>query len=1594
MKEIQSIVAGGTSENTMLLHRPALIKSNVNVHDIVSSVQRLLTQEVEAKKNATEENNVLDTPDVSSSWSSILPAIFGNTGDDIQPIKKPQQIVMTTDAVVLDTTTEREKNKNETQTQKQSQTNGNHIQNNDKIKRKPVTEQPSTIFVTRRKQTQTAPKPTTTGKPISVGYRHEVTTKATEDLTTTTSRFVTRRRTPLTTTTTMPKTSSEIPSTTTIATTSTTTTTEDPPRTPVPSTTTVMPTTTPLQEPKITKIPYLSEPFKVSVLKEAANLLLVDAKTSTAATTTSSTTTVSPLPETTSKAGPTSTVGTTIKEAETSPITVNLEASTTSSSPLTIPSTTAADVISSAHESTATVSLEDDKKITTTENNFQTTIKLEDDFNNDMTEEMLAESRSTTEYPELDVAPELETDSPTSFDSMFSLNQIIESLRDDPSTEHMGLLMANRENFDTFLSTTVFDRDGTTEIIEDKNDGVTETNEDFAITTERYNSEIESVPSINDSNVYKSEVMFVEEKEPLIFDLPTTTELVSDNEETTVYDENIPIAQRLTLENDAKPSQLKMNPTVEAAENFIENYHGNVPDSLAVENIRNENEITKIAALQNLTLTQLIHKTATVASQLSNDGDHKNYNDAHLKSSPMIDKFHLMQIMDMVKNDKSEVKPIGNETTNNKISYETSIVKKTQSISEVHSKPTENLSVDDNIEMDSDPNMIRVPLLSNEKDSSTEISVESDVHEEIHAVRVKMPTKSKPTQTIIQTTSQISVEPVVGNIAADILSPIGMIDREMMEKWNITMPPEDEDDDIENEDDYMNLLEDNLESRTTESSLDEDEEMMEMFTTTTSIPSLLIEELTTLVKIEESSTEMNEEGTTLISIENTTLEKVQPTTPSYRETSTENYPKMTTESFEGTTEFNNNDVVEEKNNLEEIPEKTTMKYIEIMTTEKNSDDKDSTEMAQELSTPLSETTTLENIKQDSVKTSTLSDFEEVPTTAENSTEKKLEIDDIIKSKKPLENLIAETTTTSIIIEAKNDENAFINLGEATTAETSTIKLSRIPQMEAKKHTVVLIPNDRSSIPHMKPVNNYRPSNEQKIYHINNAPSKSSIQMPTFNTLKNKVQNSNRGRPLPTSFKLEAAPQQALGLEESTINASEDILEFAKLCNELAFTFWKSLTSEGISSARSLVISPFALTSMLAMIFLGARGSTSGEMNEMLRLDDMVTFNPHLIFRNITDSVENSKDAGLATSAFVRELFSDRSKGKILSFYKDKAQQFYSGHVEEVNFSIINDIIRRRTNLLVKRHTWGKINEYLKTNNIWLNPPLAGITANIYQTDCTQATVNERDGEMFFQVLPAIRQRRLIPVPAAVWKSGFTAGYDPELDATVVAFGGSTNVVSTIFIMPGQQGHSVPGDNLERLESMFMANAISKNAWKRLLMTLMERPGLEVQIPRFSHRSFINATNGLLKMGLNDLFNFDKADLRGLTGSSTRDIFISDMIQINTFSTCGEDKIHDQHHVEMYPAPPIRERNVKYDRQSEELEMDSTNFDYDDVVERSLYDPLFDQSYLELPLPLRPRQARLPEAPRLRFDKPFLYIVRHNPTGMILYMGRFNPRLLP
>lgn len=424
----------------------------------------------------------------------------------------------------------------------------------------------------------------------------------------------------------------------------------------------------------------------------------------------------------------------------------------------------------------------------------------------------------------------------------------------------------------------------------------------------------------------------------------------------------------------------------------------------------------------------------------------------------------------------------------------------------------------------------------------------------------------------------------------------------------------------------------------------------------------------------------------------------------------------------------------------------------------------------------------------------------------------------------------------------------------------------------------------------------------------------------------------------------------LGLESTLEKMDNNKKDFIKLCNDLAFRYWHSImsTMRNNNLARSVVMSPFAITSILSMIFLAARGQTTAEMNSILKLDGAFTFNPHYLFKTVTDSIQINNREGVLNSALVRELFSDKSHGELLNFYKGRVKFFYDGYVDEVNFTTISDIIRRRTNLFIKTKINGPSLEYLHSNTITLRPPLAAFTATNFQTDCSNASIKGRDGEMYFIVLPSVHQRRLIQIPAVVHKSNFLLGYEPLLDTIVASIQEDENSnISTVFMMPGRQSllnsKLGPIDDLLNLEKQLIEDP---SVYNLMLRTLAKRDPMEIQLPRFSHRSIINSTEILWKMGFNELLTKNRANLQGL-GATNEQLYLSDLMQINTFTNCAnhfKDIHHDEDTISSLSAS---------DRQRKDSQ----------------------------------------KITRLRFNRPFLYFVRHNPTGLIIHMGRFNPRLV-
>ena len=95
-----------------------------------------------------------------------------------------------------------------------------------------------------------------------------------------------------------------------------------------------------------------------------------------------------------------------------------------------------------------------------------------------------------------------------------------------------------------------------------------------------------------------------------------------------------------------------------------------------------------------------------------------------------------------------------------------------------------------------------------------------------------------------------------------------------------------------------------------------------------------------------------------------------------------------------------------------------------------------------------------------------------------------------------------------------------------------------------------------------------------------------------------------------------------GLEEtSQLNRAQR--NFVGINNNLGFDMFKATLEEPEHKEENLVFSSLSATTSLALVFLGARGVTSWEINELLRLDEMISFNPHLMYKSVTDDFETN-----------------------------------------------------------------------------------------------------------------------------------------------------------------------------------------------------------------------------------------------------------------------------------------------------------------------------------------------------------------------------------
>ena len=115
----------------------------------------------------------------------------------------------------------------------------------------------------------------------------------------------------------------------------------------------------------------------------------------------------------------------------------------------------------------------------------------------------------------------------------------------------------------------------------------------------------------------------------------------------------------------------------------------------------------------------------------------------------------------------------------------------------------------------------------------------------------------------------------------------------------------------------------------------------------------------------------------------------------------------------------------------------------------------------------------------------------------------------------------------------------------------------------------------------------------------------------------------------------AAPEGNLGLSITDSGLDSAARQFVQRNNQVGFDLYRKLLEQ--SQDDNLLFSPLSATSSLSMIFLGARGPTSWQINELLELDKIVTVNPHLLYKNISDNLSATSDSSASKDILVSKV---------------------------------------------------------------------------------------------------------------------------------------------------------------------------------------------------------------------------------------------------------------------------------------------------------------------------------------------------------------------
>jgi serpin B len=373
--------------------------------------------------------------------------------------------------------------------------------------------------------------------------------------------------------------------------------------------------------------------------------------------------------------------------------------------------------------------------------------------------------------------------------------------------------------------------------------------------------------------------------------------------------------------------------------------------------------------------------------------------------------------------------------------------------------------------------------------------------------------------------------------------------------------------------------------------------------------------------------------------------------------------------------------------------------------------------------------------------------------------------------------------------------------------------------------------------------------------------------------------------------------QISDLEWKQPGLSSAAFDPAESVNGLAFDLYKKLAS---GNGGNLFLSPYSISSALAMTYTGARGETAGQMQQVLHFGGQDTTHP--AFSYLRDTLNSLQEKGHVQLSVANALWPQKDYA-FLPDYLALTEAYYGSEIHPVDYKADTEGAREKINSWVEEQTQGKIQDLLAEGVLSPLTRLVLANAIYFKGDWARQFNKENTRPAQFTLPDGNR----IDVSMMTQTGDFNLAVTDTLQVLELPYEGSDLSMLILLPNPGEMLTLDLPDELEFDETEVM-----------------------VLLPKFKIESEFYLGSTLAALGMPLAFSM-QADFSGMDAS--RRLFIDEVIH-KAFVEVSEEG------TEAAAATGVGMRTTSM-------------------------------------------------PPQFEVNRPFLFLVRENSTGTILFIGRIN-----